>query len=60
MSSSFISAKIGVAPTCFMHSADDTHVYGVVITSSPSPIPNASKLICNADVQELTATQCSA
>jgi len=34
------------------------NVSGVVITSSPGPTPAASRLRCNAAVQELTAATC--
>ena len=55
-----ISAKTGVAPTCRMVFAVDANVSGVVMTSSPGPIPFASNARCSAAVQELTAMQCFA
>jgi hypothetical protein len=56
-SSLLISTKIAVAPTCLITSTVLIQVYGTVITSSPGPIPKASKDKCNAEVQELTAAQ---
>ena len=55
-----MSTNTGVAPTCFITSTVLTHVYGIVITSSPGPTPSASSERCRAEVHELNATQLSA
>ena len=55
-----ISANTGVAPTCRIVFAVEANVSGVVITSSPGPIPCVSSARCSAAVQELTAMQCFA
>ena len=44
------SIKTGVAPTAAMLSAVAKKVQDTVITSSPSPIPNARKAITKASV----------
>ena len=50
-----ISAKTGLAPVYKIAFPDAINVNGVVITSSPSPIPQESSATCNAAVPELTA-----
>ena len=55
-SSSRISQKTGVAPVREIDSAVAPKVNGVVITSSPSPTPNASSPRYNASVPEPTPT----
>src|SRR5581483_11568083 len=54
------SAKTGVAPVCTITLAVAGHVTGVVITSSPGPIPIATSARCIAAVPDETATACSA
>ena len=51
-----ISAKTGLAPQYKMQFALAAKVSGVVITSSPGPIPAARQAQCNAAVPLLTAT----
>src|SRR5581483_6588355 len=54
------SAKIGVAPVCTITLAVAGHVIGVVITSSPGPIPIATSARCIAAVPDETAIACVA
>ena len=49
-----ISTKTGFAPTVLITSAVAIKVKGVVITSSPGPIPSALKDNQSASVPELT------
>src|ERR1700686_2964437 len=51
-----ISTKRGMARSYSAQLADATKLNGVVITSSPSPIPAALMHRCRALVPELTAT----
>src|ERR1700733_5396712 len=51
-----ISARTGVAPACIIALTVAQKVIGVVITSSPLPIPLANMLRCSAAVQECKAT----
>ena len=53
--SSSISTKTGLAPVYKIELPVAAKVNGVVITSSPSPIPAASNATCNAEVPELVA-----
>ena len=53
--SGLISTNTGFAPTLTMTFAVEANVIGVVITSSPVPIPRVSRLRCNPAVQEFTA-----
>ncbi len=55
-----ISAKTGVAPVAEIASALAMKVKGVVITSSPGPIPKARSTSSMAAVPELTPTACRA
>ena len=50
------SAKTGLAPTWMITLAVETNVNGVVITSSPGPIPKVFKPKCIVAVAEFTAT----
>ena len=50
------SANTGVAPACSMVFTVAQKVSGVVITSSPGPIPSATNERCRAAVQEFTAS----
>ena len=50
-----MSANTGVAPAWITTFAVAQNVNGVVMTSSPLPIPVASSDRCSAAVQELTA-----
>ncbi|MNW47663.1 hypothetical protein D3C74_250030 [compost metagenome] len=52
------SAKTGSAPTRLIASAVAKNVNGVVITSSPGPIPAASKAMTSASVPEFNAIAC--
>ena len=54
------SAKTGVAPVWTMTFAVAGHVIGVVITSSPGPIPSATSARCMAAVPDETARACFA
>src|SRR5438876_3349993 len=54
------SAKMGVAPAWTITFAVAGQVIGVVITSSPGPIPSASSARCIAAVPEATAITYSA
>ena len=51
------STNTGRAPTRQMTSAVATKVKGVVITSSPGPMPKAIRLINRASVPEATLMQ---
>ena len=51
-----MSAKTGRAPVNRIELAEAMNVKGEVMTSSPSPIPCASRAMCRAAVPELTAT----
>ena len=51
-----ISANTGFAPVYTIEFPLAIKVNGVVITSSPAPIPQASNATCNAAVPELVAT----
>ncbi|MPN47156.1 hypothetical protein SDC9_194756 [bioreactor metagenome] len=53
-----ISAKTGVAPKTDVVSADAKKVYGVVITSSPGPTPNAFSISIIASVPLATPNAC--
>jgi hypothetical protein len=53
-----ISASTGVAPTCKIVCTVAQNVIGVVMTSSPGPMPSAASATCNPAVAELTATAC--
>ena len=53
-----ISTKIGVAPTRAIAPAVAKKVYGVVMTSSPCPIPSAMRQMSKASVPEETPTAC--
>src|SRR5271167_4831489 len=48
-----MSANTGVAPTSMMTLAVATHEFGVVITSSPGPMPATRKAISMVQVPEL-------
>ena len=50
------SQKIKVAPQYKTTLAVETHVKAGTITSSPGPIPIATKAECNAVVQEVVAS----
>ena len=50
-----MSANTGFAPVYNIEFPLAMKVKGVVITSSPSPIPHESNATCNAAVPELTA-----
>ena len=52
-----MSANTGLAPQYRAQLALAAKVMGLVITSSPGPIPAASAAICSAAVPLLTATQ---
>ena len=52
-----ISTNFGVAPVYEMASQVAMNVNGVVITSSPLPIPLANNARCRADVPEFTPTE---
>src|SRR5688572_24687568 len=54
------STKTGVAPACTITFAVAGHVIGVVITSSPGPMPRATSARCIAAVPEATASTCFA
>ncbi len=49
-----MSASTGVAPVCRITLTVAQNVRGVVITSSPGPIPSATNAKCSPAVQELT------
>ena len=55
-----MSAKTGVAPRCMITLAVAEKVSGVVMTSSPGPMPSAARARCSPAVAELTATVCCA
>ena len=57
--SSTTSQKTGVAPACMTPSAEAMNVWPGTITSSPRPIPAASRLSISAAVPDATPTQCS-
>ena len=50
------STRIGRAPTCSMTLTEAANVIGVVITSSPGPIPRVASAVCSPAVQELSAS----
>ena len=52
------SAKTGFAPTLLIDSAVAKKEKGVVMTSSPSPMPNALSPITKASVPEFTPIAC--
>ena len=54
------SAKTGVAPVWTITFAVAGQVIGVVITSSPGPIPSATSARCMAAVPDETASACFA
>src|SRR3954451_12827182 len=58
--SSWMSAKTGVAPVWTITFAVAGQVIEVVITSSPGPIPSATRARCIAAVPEATASACVA
>src|SRR3989441_2255330 len=49
------SATTGRAPTCSITSTEATNVMGVVMTSSPGPMPAVTSAVWRAAVQELSA-----
>ncbi len=51
-----MSARTGVAPVSRMTLTVAQNVSGVVMTSSPGPIPSAAKARCSPAVQEFTAS----
>jgi predicted anti-sigma-YlaC factor YlaD len=53
-----ISTKTGFAPTSAMTSAVAMKLNGVVMTSSPRPMPSAINAINSVSVPLLAATQC--
>ena len=53
-----ISTKTGMAPTYLIASAVAINVNGVVMTSSPSPMPSAINAKCRASVPEATPIAC--
>ena len=53
-----MSTKTTRAPTCKITLEVATHVIGVVMTSSPGPMPSASSARCSPAVAELTAIAC--
>src|SRR5512138_3578069 len=55
-----ISTKTGIAPQCRMAFAVAMNEWLTVITSSPAPMPNATRATCNAVVQLETAQACDA
>src|ERR687898_1479228 len=59
-SDSRTSTKTGVAPAWTTTFAVAGQVIGVVITSSPGPIPSATRVRCIAAVPEETASACFA
>ena len=59
-SDSRTSTKTGVAPVWTTTFAVAGQVIGVVITSSPGPIPSATRVRCIAAVPEETASACLA
>ena len=59
-SESRTSQKIGLAPACSTTFAVAGQVIGLVITSSPGPMPAATRERCNAAVPDATATACRA
>src|SRR5690349_18533779 len=56
--SSSMSTRTGVAPTYRIALMVAANVNGVVMTSSPGPMPLASSAMCNAVVPEETAMAC--
>jgi hypothetical protein len=55
---SSMSTKTGVAPTLLMLSAVAKKLKGVVMTSSPGPMPRARRPMTRASVPELTPMAC--
>ena len=55
-----MSANTGSAPVYTIEFPLAMNVNGVVITSSPSPMPHASNAVCKAAVPEFTAIPYSA
>src|SRR5437773_9683422 len=53
--SAVTSASTGRAPTCSITFTEATNVVGVVITSSPGPIPRVTSAVWSAAVEELSA-----
>ena len=51
-----MSTKTGLAPVRAMAPAVAKKVYGVVITSSPGPMPSAIRLTSRASLPEETVT----
>ena len=49
------SANTGVAPTCRIVFTVEQKVMGVVMTSSPGPIPRPARARCKPAVAEFTA-----
>ena len=58
--SSCTSTKTGVAPVWTITFAVAGQVIGVVITSSPGPMPRATSARCSAAVPDASASTCSA
>ena len=54
-----ISTKTGLAPIRAMEPAVAKNVYGLVMTSSPEPIPSAISAISRASVPEETPHACA-
>ena len=52
------SAKMGAAPWRITELAEAMNDLGVVMTSSPWPIPNALRASSSAEVPFMTATAC--
>ncbi|MNC51844.1 hypothetical protein D3C75_1011540 [compost metagenome] len=52
------STNTGVAPSRVIMLAVETQVCDGVMTSSPGPTPNASRVICIPPVAEESATAC--
>ena len=53
------SANTGFAPVCRMVCTVEQNVRGVVITSSPLPIPKPARATCRPAVQEFNARACA-
>src|SRR2546426_12399940 len=54
------STSTGRAPTCSITFTDAVNVIGVVMTSSPGPMPSVFSAVCKAAVQELSANAAGA
>src|SRR2546427_11494248 len=50
------STSTGRAPTCSITLTEAQNVTGVVMTSSPGPIPNVASAVCSPAVQEFSAS----